>query len=119
MTMRQIQIIPVRNKTLVAAAMISSLVVLSACKDNQYLARRDTITLGAGDAMAANRAVHTIDPWPQYSKNKNLPADGKRMMVGIKRYQENKSLEPVGTDTTERFEQEDPPESPPGPSPSN
>ena len=70
---------------------------------------------GAGDAPAHNRAVQTIDPWPVYSKNRNLPADGKRMMVGIKRYQENRSLEPVGSDTSEVVEdvQEPPPPPPP------
>lgn len=89
-------------------------VPLTACREtNPYLARRNTIRLGAGDAMAHNRAVHTIDPWPVYSKDTDLPADGKRMMVGIERYQKNESLEPEGADTTERFKNEEPPKGPP------
>ncbi len=98
-------------------AVILSSALLAACRDtNQYLSRRDTIMLGAGDAMAHNRAVHTIDPWAPHSKDTNIPADGKRMMVGIKRYQENKSLEPEGEDTTERFEEQEGGPPPAGPS---
>ena len=68
---------------------------------------------GAGDAAASNRVIQTIDPWPRYAKNKNFTTDGKRMMVGVTRYQENKSLEPEGSDTTERFKEDDSPEDPP------
>ena len=97
----------------VSAAVLSTLLV-TACRDNQYFDRRDTIRLSSGDAPAHNRAVQTVDPWPVYSKDRNLPADGKRMMVGIKRYQENKSLEPVGANTTESIEDEEsPPPAPP------
>lgn len=98
-----------------ASAVVLSTLLVAACRDNQYLDRRDTIRLSAGDAPAHNRAVHTVDPWPVYSKDRNLPADGKRMMVGIKRYQENKSLEPVGANTTEIIEDEESP--PPAPPP--
>lgn len=74
---------------------------LTACRDtNPYTSRRDTIRLGAGDAMAHNRAVHTIDPWPVHSKDTRIDMDGKRAMVGVERYQRNESIEPQGTDTT-------------------
>lgn len=96
-----------------ASAVALSTLLVAACRDNQYLDRRDTIRLSAGDAPAHNRAVQTIDPWPAYSKNRNLSADGKRMMVGIKRYQENKSLEPVGANTNEITENEEGPPPPP------
>ena len=93
--------------------------VLAACRDtNPYLSRRDTIRLGAGDAAAHNRAVHTIDPWPVRSKNTDIAVDGKRMMVGIERYQRNESLEPESGDTTERFKKDKPPEGPPAGDPS-
>ena len=65
----------------------------------QYLPRRDTIALGAGDAMNSNRAIHTIDPWPHYAKDHKLEFDGQRMWLGIIRYQANKSIEPVGLTT--------------------
>lgn len=65
----------------------------------QYLARRDTIALGAGDAKDSNRAIHTIDPWPPYSRNDRLQFDGQRMWLGITRYQRNESIEPKGLTT--------------------
>lgn len=67
----------------------------------QYLARRDTIALGAGDAMDSNRAIHTIDPWPPYSRNDRLQFDGQRMWLGITRYKKNESIEPRGLATQE------------------
>lgn len=74
----------------------------------QYLARRDTITLGAGDAMYTNRAIHTIDPWPRYARDTKLEFDGQRMSLGITRYQENKSIEPVGLTTQSVSETQSP-----------
>lgn len=65
----------------------------------QYLARRDTIALGAGDAKDSNSAIHTIDPWPSYSRNDRLKFDGQRMWLGITRYQRNESIEPRGLAT--------------------
>lgn len=108
--------LPIAKRACVAAIILST-GLLAACRDtNQYLGRRDTIKLGAGNAMAHNRAVHTIDPWPPHSKDTNIAIDGKRMMVGVKRYQENRSIEPEGEDTTERFEEQEggpPPAAPP------
>ena len=66
---------------------------------DQYFARRDSIALGLGNAMHSNRAIHTIDPWPWYSKNDRLQFNGQRMMLGITRYQANESLEPSGLTT--------------------
>jgi hypothetical protein len=39
---------------------------LAAC-DN-YMDRRDSVTFGAGDAIAANKAMQIIDPWPQSAR---------------------------------------------------
>jgi hypothetical protein len=46
--------------------------------------------------MAANRAIHTIDPWPYHSQNTQIDVDGKRAEVGMKRYESNTSLKPKG-----------------------
>jgi hypothetical protein len=35
---------------------------VSAC--DRYLDRRDQVTFGTGDSIAANRAAQIIDPWP-------------------------------------------------------
>lgn len=101
-----------------AAAVMLAGALLSACRDsNPYLSRRDTIRLGAGDAMAHNRAVHTIDPWPAYAKDTRIDADGKRMLLAVDRYQNNQSIEPTGIETAGQFAAEGAPPPPPPPAP--
>lgn len=53
----------------------------------RYLRRADSITPGAGNAAAFNNAVHTIDPWPGYSRNANINMDGKKALIAVRRYQ--------------------------------
>jgi hypothetical protein len=62
----------------------------------EYLAHTDRVTSGAGNAVAANRAVHTIDPWPYHSQNTQIDIDGKRAQVGTRRYESNTSIKPKG-----------------------
>ena len=45
--------------------------LLGACSD-LYYDRRETIALGADDAVAANLVAQMVDPWPPHSNNKNL-----------------------------------------------
>lgn len=101
-----------------AAGLAITLLTLGACQErkyNRYLHARDTITLGAGDAVAHNRAVHTIDPWPAHSRNPRHTTDGKRMMVGMERYQKNESLEPQGLSTNNVYDDQNAPQGPPAP----
>ncbi|GBE42857.1 hypothetical protein BMS3Bbin10_00925 [bacterium BMS3Bbin10] len=107
-----------RVELVMAAAIILSMVALGGCverKYNRYLHARDTISLSAGDAVAHNKTVQAIDPWPAYARKTSQPTDGKRIHLGMKRYQENKSLEPVGMSTNNEF---DAPEGPPPGDPS-
>lgn len=95
-----------------AAALTVSMLSLGACRErkyNRYLHARDTITLSAGDAVAHNKAVHTIDPWPAYARNPRHITDGKRMMVGMERYQKNESLEPQGLSTNNVYDDQNAP----------
>ncbi|MCH8238679.1 MAG: hypothetical protein IIB62_01270 [Proteobacteria bacterium] len=101
-----------------AAAIAVSMFTLGGCQErqyNRYLHARDTITLSAGDAVAHNRAIHTIDPWPAYARKTEHTTNGKRIYLGMTRYQENKSLEPEGLSTSTTFENSDgaPPAAPP------
>lgn len=57
---------------------------LMGCGD--YLSRRETLSPHAGDAVAANKAIHVIDPWPQESQNVRIPANAERMQRVIERY---------------------------------
>jgi hypothetical protein len=60
-----------------------------------YLDRRDTIALGAGDAIAANQAVQVIDPWPPHSGNTNIVFNGQRMQAAAERYRSGTVVQPV------------------------
>jgi hypothetical protein len=71
---------------------------------NRYRHARDTISLSAGDAVAHNKAVQTIDPWPVYARKRSQTTDGKRILLGMERYQKNESLEPQGMGTAETYE---------------
>ena len=65
------------------------------------LRRSDTITLGAGDAVAHNMAIHTIDPWPHWARNDRINMEGNRAALAIKRYQVNKSIPPQTLETSD------------------
>ena len=73
---------------------------------DQYFQRSDTITTGAGNAKEVNAAIHVIDPWPRYSGNRRIHANGARMTGAIQRYRANQSGRPdapagqLGTPTT-------------------
>lgn len=60
------------------------LISCGGCQD--YLARRDTLTLGSGEAVHANIAKHVIDPWPPGSNTVDPYTDGERLAHGIERY---------------------------------
>jgi hypothetical protein len=56
--------------------------MLTGCSDI-YTDRRETVALGAGDAMAANRVTHTIDPWspaPQHRLQRREDAERTRAL---------------------------------------
>jgi hypothetical protein len=58
---------------------------LSGC--NSPLARRETIALHAGDAVAWNKSVHTIDPWPVAASDTTIPVSGRRVAQAIENYE--------------------------------
>ncbi len=68
--------------------------MLGGCSDS-YIDRRDTIALGAGDAIAANEAEQIIDPWPAHSGNTNIAANGQRMQAAVERYRTDRVTPPV------------------------
>ena len=71
---------------------------LSACTQysNQYAERKDSITLGAGDAVASNAAVQIPTPWPRYSNDTTIAMDGERIARAVARYREGEK-QPVAT----------------------
>ena len=68
-------------KRTAAAALVAG-TILGGCSDIYY-DRRETIALGADDAVAGNRAIHTLDPWPRRVGNPNLAFNGERMQSAV------------------------------------
>jgi hypothetical protein len=60
--------------------------LVAGCQD--YAARRDTIAFHAGEAVAYNKAVHTIDPWPAAATRAEIDLDGPRAVRAIELYEQ-------------------------------
>ena len=78
---------------------LAATTLLGACTD-MYLDRRDTVSLAAGDAVAANKVTHMIDPWPLRAGDRNIAFDGERMAAAAERYRTDKVKTPAGTGTS-------------------
>ncbi|WP_299478033.1 pilus assembly protein [uncultured Roseibium sp.] len=63
---------------------LAAFLLLGGCAD--YMSHRDTVTVGAGNAMDANMGIHTIQPFPRQAYNTNLPGDGKKAVQAQERY---------------------------------
>ena len=84
-------------KLIIASALLG--VGLSGCSD-LYFDRRDTISLVSGEAMAANRVTHTIDPWSAASGNRNIAYNGEKAAVAAERYRTGRVIPPVNATTS-------------------
>jgi hypothetical protein len=67
---------------------------IAGCSD-MYYDRRETASLGAGDAVAINKVTHTIDPWPAHSQNNRIAFNGQLMQSAQDRYKRGKVITPV------------------------
>jgi hypothetical protein len=83
------------RRTIAATVLLGAL--LAGCSDIYY-DRRETIALGAGNAVAANEVEQMVDPWPPYSNNKNLTFNGERMQRAIECYRVDKVTQPADLD---------------------
>jgi hypothetical protein len=68
---------------------------LGGCSDI-YFDRRETVSLHAGDAAAANKAAQVIDPWPPAAVDRRIEANGERMQRAVERYRAGKTT-PLAT----------------------
>jgi hypothetical protein len=73
--------------------------VLAGCSD-LYYDRRETIALGAKDAVATDQIEQMIDPWPRHSENRNIAFNGEKMQTAVQRYRTNKVVAPVNVTTS-------------------
>ena len=81
-------------RTKALAAVVALGAVLGGCSDIYY-DRRETIALGANDAVESNKVVHMVDPWPKYSANRNIAFNGERQQAAIERYRHDRVQTPV------------------------
>lgn len=75
-----------RNKMhlLGSALGVSVALLVAGCED--YLERRDTVTLGVGDSIAVNKATQTINRWPNAAREDRWLSDGERARIAEARY---------------------------------
>ncbi|EJZ22969.1 hypothetical protein NE852_06720 [Rhizobium sp. Pop5] len=59
--------------------------LVSGCAD--YMNHRDSITFGLGNAMEANKAIHTEDPFPPEAQRTRIASDGKVIRRVVTQYQ--------------------------------
>jgi hypothetical protein len=80
-----------------AGAIVAGLSIwLAGCSNaDLFLDRRDSIALGAGDAVAANKVTQIVDPWPAYSDDKTIAYNGQRMQSAVERYRTGKVTPPA------------------------
>ena len=67
---------------------------------SMYIQRKDTVTLGAGNAKDVNAATHVIDPWPRYVGNRRIPGNGDRLSRAVERYRQGSYRQPAPSITT-------------------
>jgi hypothetical protein len=79
--------------------------LLGGCSDIYY-DRRETVSLGAGDDLAANRVAQMVDPWPRYVGDKNIAFNGQRMQAANERYRFNRVIPPVNVTTSSMAQQQ-------------
>jgi hypothetical protein len=80
------------SRTVSIAVLLASL--LAGCSD-LYFDRRETIAFDGGDAVAANAAEQTVNPWPRNSNNNHLTFNGQRMQHAVECYRYNKVAPPA------------------------
>jgi hypothetical protein len=85
------------TKALVAGALLGAM--LSGCSDI-YFDRRETISPFSGEAMAADRVTHTIDPWSLASSNRNIAYNGEKAATAAERYRTGRVIPPVNATTS-------------------
>ncbi|MEO1793874.1 MAG: hypothetical protein AAFU50_04610 [Pseudomonadota bacterium] len=67
--------------------LLASAIAVAACRED-YLDRRQGVTLTGGDAMAVNARVQTINPWPPTAHQSRAKTDGEYLRQVIKTHRE-------------------------------
>jgi hypothetical protein len=78
------------------------------CSCSEYLDRRDTISLGGGNAVATDKVTQMVDPWPRASANRNIAYNGEVMQHAYERYRTGRVTPPSGAGTSTAYQQSTP-----------
>jgi hypothetical protein len=90
---------PSNTKALALAGLLAAATILSGCSDI-YFDRRETIAPWSGNAVAQNKVVQMVDPWPPSSANRNIAFNGEVMQRAQERYREGFVIPPVNATTS-------------------
>jgi hypothetical protein len=82
-------------RSAIAIAFLAAFLTVAGCASTvgfddpfaDYLQRTALVSTTGGDAQAANIAMQTATPWPRYSNDTNIPANGARIVKAINRYE--------------------------------
>jgi hypothetical protein len=88
-----------RPATRIAAIATLVGLALGGCSEHYY-DRRDTVSLVSGEAMAANRATHMIDPWPAASGRRDIAYSGVQAQRAAECYRLGTVTRPASMVTT-------------------
>jgi hypothetical protein len=90
---------PTASRTALAVLSLTASLAVAGCSSTigfddptaDYLQRTALVSPTGGDAQAANIAMQTSTPWPRYSNNTNIPANGARVVKAVNRYESGSS----------------------------
>jgi hypothetical protein len=85
------------SRTLAGVVLLGLL--LAGCSDI-YFDRRETIALGAEDAVATDRIEQIADPWPRQVGNRNIAFNGEKMQAAAERYRTGRVIPPFNVTTS-------------------
>lgn len=84
------------------AAIGLALLSLAGC--SEYVTRSDLGSPFAGDAVARNKVVQMIDPWPRASAERRIAYDGEVMRRAVERYHTGRVIRPKGSGTSDAYD---------------
>lgn len=73
-------------RTAARTAALAALALGCGSCSEEYLARRDTLAPGSGDAVRANAAIQAIDPWPRHARRVDTDMSGERLQHAMESY---------------------------------
>jgi hypothetical protein len=86
-------------RSAIAIASLAAFLMVAGCSSTvgfddpfaDYLQRTALVSTTGGDSQAANIAMQTATPWPRYSNDTNIPANGARTVKAITHYESGSS----------------------------